>query len=118
MLNKTLTVCTLLEVTECSFTTCLICGALRADTKVWKRKYLSAVLSYLVSSDYPQVPKVRAKLAIHVSSLTYGQELWEVTERMRMSGRMAVLSPRNGMKSLNIQRDLGGEVLLLCIQRS
>ena len=65
--------------------------------------------------------------AIYVPTLTYGHELWVVTERTRtriqaakMSflRRVAGLSLRDKMRSSDIRRELGVEPLLLRVERS
>ncbi|MDF4355499.1 hypothetical protein P3445_23705, partial [Vibrio parahaemolyticus] len=72
----------------------------------------------------------KAKLSIHwsiyVPTLTYGHELWGVTERMRLRIQVlemsflrgvAGLSLRDRVRSSDIWRELGVEPLLLHIER-
>ena len=73
----------------------------------------------------------KAKLSIYwsiyVPTLTYGHELWVVTERMRsriqvaqMSffRRVAGFSVRNRVRGSDICREHGAQPLLLCVERS
>ncbi|XP_065817852.1 uncharacterized protein [Labrus bergylta] len=74
---------------------------------------------------------LKAKLSIYrsiyITTLTYGHELWVVTERMRSRiqaaeisflRRVAGLSLRDRVRSSDIQGELGVEPLLLRIERS
>ncbi|MDF4341185.1 hypothetical protein P3480_25615, partial [Vibrio parahaemolyticus] len=63
--------------------------------------------------------------SIYVPTLTYGHELWVVTERMRSQiqaaemsflRRVAGLSPRDRVRSSDIREGLGVEPLLLCVE--
>jgi len=66
--------------------------------------------------------------SIYVPTLTYGHELWVVTERMSGSRiqvakmsflrRVAGLSLRDRVRSSDIRRELGVESLLLRVERS
>ena len=73
----------------------------------------------------------KAELSIYwsiiVPTLTYGHEIWVVTERPRSQIqvakmafflRVAGLKIRDGLRSLAICKELGQELLLLGIKRS
>ncbi|KAI3353716.1 hypothetical protein L3Q82_004956 [Scortum barcoo] len=64
----------------------------------------------------------KAKLSIYWSvyapTLTYGHELWVVTERTRLRLIVAGRSLRDKVRSSVTREELGVELLLLCIERS
>ena len=93
-----------------------------AVSAVMRALYLTVVVKRELS--------LKAKLSIYqsiyVPTLTYGHELWVVTERMRsriqaaeMSFlcRVAGLSLRDRVRSSDIRRELGVEPLLLRVER-
>ncbi|MDG2633017.1 hypothetical protein P7M35_24665, partial [Vibrio parahaemolyticus] len=83
--------------------------------------------SVVVKRELSQKVKLSIYRSIYVPTLTYGHELWVVTERMRsriqaaeMSflRRVAGLSLRDRVRSSDIREGLGVEPLLLHIERS
>ncbi|KAM4551690.1 putative transposon-derived protein F52C9.6 isoform 1-T3 [Odontesthes bonariensis] len=80
----------------------------------------------VVKKELSQKAKLSIYRSIYVPILTYGHELWVVTERTRsriqaaeMSflRRVSGLSLRDGVRSSVIREGLGVEPLLLCIER-
>ncbi|MDF4405451.1 reverse transcriptase domain-containing protein, partial [Vibrio parahaemolyticus] len=83
--------------------------------------------SVVVKRELSQKARLLIYRLIYVPTLTYGHELWVVTERMRsqiqaseMSFLCGVsgLSLRDRVRSSDIQRELGVELLLLSVERS
>ncbi|MDF4350667.1 hypothetical protein P3435_23365 [Vibrio parahaemolyticus] len=83
--------------------------------------------SVVVKRELSQKAKLSIYLSIYVPTLTYGHELWVVTERTRLRvqaaevsflRRVAGLSLRDRVRSLDIREGLGVEPLLLHIERS
>jgi len=83
--------------------------------------------SVLVKRELSRKAKLSIYWSVYVPILTYGHELWVVTERTRsriqvaeMSflRRVAGLSLRDRVRSSDIRRELGIEPLLLRIERS
>ncbi len=80
----------------------------------------------MVKRELSRKVKLSIYQLIYVPTLTYGYELWVVTERMRsriQAGIMsflrmvAGLSLRDRVRSSDISEELGVEPLLLCIER-
>ena len=83
--------------------------------------------SVLVKRELSRKAKLSIYWSVYVPTLTYGHELWVVTERTRsriqaaeMSflRRVAGLSLRDRVRSSDIRRELGVESLLLRVERS
>ena len=83
--------------------------------------------SVVATRELSQKAKLSVYQSIFVPTLTYGHELWVVTERTRswvqaaeMSFlcRVARLSLRDRVSSSPIREELGVEPLLLCTERS
>ncbi|TWW74408.1 hypothetical protein D4764_14G0004110 [Takifugu flavidus] len=83
--------------------------------------------SSMVKRELSQKAKLSIYRSIFVPTLTYGHELWVMTERTRsrvqaakMSflHRVAGLSLRDRVRSSVIREELGVEPLLLCVERS
>ena len=83
--------------------------------------------SVVVKKELSRKAKLSIYRSIYVPTLTYGHELWVVTERTRsriqaakMSflRRVAGLSLRDKVRSSDIRRELGVEPLLLRVERS
>ena len=81
----------------------------------------------VVKRELSHKAKLSIYWSIYVPTLTYGHELWVVTERTRsriqaaeMSflRRVAGLSLRDRVRSSDIRRELGVEPLLLRVERS
>ncbi|KAK0140998.1 Receptor expression-enhancing protein 6 [Merluccius polli] len=76
----------------------------------------------VVKRELSRKAKLSIDQSIYVPTLTYGHELWVVTERTRLRiqaaemgflHRVAGLSLRDRVRSSDIQRELGGQCLLL-----
>ncbi len=81
----------------------------------------------MVKKELSRMAKLSIYQPTYVPTLTYGHELWVVTQRMRSQTqaaemnflrRMAGFSLRDRVRSSNNTRELGVEQLLLCIKRS
>ncbi len=81
----------------------------------------------VVKKELSRKAKLSIYQSIYVPTLTYGHKLWVVTERMRLwiqaavmsfLRRVAGLSLRDRVRSSDIQKELGVEPLLLCVERS
>lgn len=102
---------------------CEIDRRIGAASAVMRSLYRSIV----VKRELSQKAKLSIYRSIYIPTLTYGHELWVVTERMRsrvqaaeMSflRRVAGLSLRDRVRSSDIRERLGVEPLLLRIERS
>ena len=80
----------------------------------------------VVKKELSRKAKLSIYWSIYVPTLTYGHELWVVTERMRSRIQaaemsflrgVAGLSLRDRVRSSDIWRELGVEPLLLCVER-
>uniref|UniRef100_A0A8C3A8W9 NADP-dependent oxidoreductase domain-containing protein n=1 Tax=Cyclopterus lumpus TaxID=8103 RepID=A0A8C3A8W9_CYCLU len=83
--------------------------------------------SVLVKRELSRKAKLSIYWSVYVPTLTYGHELWVVTERTRSGiqaaemsflSRVAGLSLRDRVRSSDIRGELGVESLLLRVQRS
>lgn len=88
---------------------------------------IRALHTSVVKKELSRQAKLSIYKSIYVPTLTYGREVWVVTEGMRLGiqaaeisflCKVAELSLRDRKRSSNIQRELGVEPLLIQVERS